>query len=200
LSKLADKFLPWLGALRRMVGVSLAAVMPSPTRVPTPVPVRAPADRVLRVRVTGFPRRLAAVLIDGTILFALCVAVTTITALILGAPIPNAKEIGPDLLVAGILDRSPMAVGAIGLFVGLTVLYQLYFASMTGQTFGMRVCGIRLISSRGRAPGPVRGLVRVVALTISVLPGGLGWLWAIFDREHRALHDHLAGTYVILDR
>jgi len=183
-----------------MVGVSLAAVMPSPTRVPTPVPVRAPADRVLRVRVAGFPRRLAAVLIDGTILFALCVAVTTITALILGAPIPNAKEIGPDLLVAGILDRSPMAVGAIGLFVGLTVLYQLYFASMTGQTFGMRVCGIRLISSRGRAPGPVRGLVRVVALTISVLPGGLGWLWAIFDREHRALHDHLAGTYVILDR
>ena len=25
------------------------------------------------------------------------------------------------------------------------------------------------------------------------------WLWALFDREHRALHDHLAGTYVIVD-
>ena len=183
-----------------MVGVSLAAVMPSPTRAPTPVPARVATDRVLRVRVSGFPRRLAAVLIDGALLFALCVLVTTVTALILGAPIPHSKEIGPDLLVAGILDRNPMAVGAIGLFVGLTVLYQLYFASMTGQTFGMRVCGIRLISSRGRAPGPVRGLIRVAALTISVLPGGLGWLWAIFDREHRALHDHLAGTYVILDR
>lgn len=183
-----------------MVGVSLAAVMPSPTRAPPPTPARMPADRVMRVRVSGFPRRLAAVLIDGALLFALCVVVTTITALILGAPIPHTKEIGPDLLVAGILDRNPMAVGAIGLFVGLTVLYQLYFASMSGQTFGMRVCGIRLISSRGRAPGPVRGLIRVAALAISVLPGGLGWLWAIFDREHRALHDHLAGTYVILDR
>lgn len=183
-----------------MVRVSLAAAMPSPVRAPTPTPARLPAERVMRVRVSGFPRRLAAVIIDGAILLALCVVVTAVTALILGAPIPHAKEIGPDLLVAGILDRNPMAVGAIGLFVGLTVLYQLYFASMTGQTFGMRVCGIRLISSRGRAPGPVRGLIRVVALTISVLPGGLGWLWAVFDREHRALHDHLAGTYVILDR
>jgi hypothetical protein len=45
----------------------------------------------------------------------------------------------------------------------------------------------------------VRGLIRVLAFVPSVLPGGLGWLWAIFDREHRALHDHLAGTYVILD-
>jgi len=184
-----------------MVRVSLAAVMPSPSpaRTPQAAPSR-PADRVMRVRVTGFPRRIVAAAIDGAILFALCVVVTTITALILGAPIPQAKEIGPDMLVAGILDRNPMAVGAIGLFVGLTVLYQLYFASMTGQTFGMRLCGIRLISSRGRAPGPVRGLIRVASLTISVLPGGLGWLWAIFDREHRALHDHLAGTYVILDR
>ena len=65
------------------------------------------------------------------------------------------------------VDRA-MAVGAIGLFVGLTVLYQLYFASMTGQTFGMRLCGIRLISSRGPAPGPVRGLIRVASLAISV--------------------------------
>jgi len=184
-----------------MVRVSLAAVMPSPSpaRAPNVAPAPALAERVMRVRVSGFPRRLVAVATDGALLFALCVAVTTVTALILGAPIPHAKEIGPDLLVAGILDRNPMAVGAIGLFLGLTVLYQLYFASMTGQTFGMRLVGIRLISSRGRPPGPVRGLIRVAALTISVLPGGLGWLWAIFDREHRALHDHLAGTYVILD-
>jgi hypothetical protein len=49
---------------------------------------------------------------------------------------------GPDLLVAGILDRSPMAVGAVGLFVGMTGLYQLYFGGMSGQTPGMRLVGI----------------------------------------------------------
>ena len=141
----------------------------------------------MRVRVTGFARRFVAAAVDGAVLIVLSLSVTAVTALVLGAPLPSLKEIGPDLLVAGVLDRNPMAVGAIGLFFGLAVLYQLYFASMSGQTIGMRLVGIRVISSRGRAP------------VVSVLPGGLGWLWAIFDREHRALHDHVAGTYVILD-
>ena len=153
----------------------------------------------MRVRVTGFARRFVAAAVDGAVLIVLSLSVTAVTALVLGAPLPSLKEIGPDLLVAGVLDRNPMAVGAIGLFFGLAVLYQLYFASMSGQTIGMRLVGIRVISSRGRAPGPVRGRLRVVAMVVSVLPGGLGWLWAIFDREHRALHDHVAGTYVILD-
>jgi uncharacterized RDD family membrane protein YckC len=109
------------------------------------------------------------------------------------------REIGPDLLVAGILDRNPMAVGTLGLLAGLVILYHLFGVGMAGQTLGMRVVRIRVIASRGRPPGAVRGLVRVLALLVSVLPGGLGWLWAIFDREHRALHDHIAGTYVILD-
>jgi len=192
---LAEKFLPSLKALRRMMSVSMAAALP----VRAEIPSVSRDQSVMRVRVTGFARRFAASIIDGVILLVLALAVTAVTALILGAPMPTTKELGPDLLVAGVLDRNPMAVGAIGLFAGLTILYQLYFASMAGQTVGMRVLGIRLISGRGRAPGPVRGLVRVVAMAVSVLPGGLGWLWAIFDREHRALHDHLAGTYVILD-
>jgi uncharacterized RDD family membrane protein YckC len=112
---------------------------------------------------------------------------------------PSLREVGPDLLVAGILDRNPMAVGAVGLFLGITGLYQLYFAGISGQTLGMRLVGIRLICGRGRAPGPARGMLRLLALAISVMPAGLGWLWALFDREHRALHDHVAGTYVIVD-
>ena len=42
-----------------------------------------------------------------------------------------------------------MAVGAVGLFLGMTGLYQLYFGGMSGQTPGMRLVGIRLISARG---------------------------------------------------
>jgi len=180
-----------------MIDVSFAAALPTHSQISPAGPGR--ADAVMRVRVTGFGRRLVAAAVDGAILLGLSLSVAAMTALVLGAPLPSAKEIGPDLLVAGVLDRNPMAVAAIGLFLGLTVLYQLYFASMAGQTLGMRLVRIRLISSRGRAPGPVRGLLRVVALAVSLLPAGLGWLWALFDREHRALHDHIAGTYVILD-
>jgi uncharacterized RDD family membrane protein YckC len=156
-------------------------------------------ERVLRVRVTGFPRRAVAALTDLALVFALTAIVTTTVALVLNVPMPSFREIGPDLLVAGILDRNPMAVGAVGLFLGMMGLYQLYFAGMAGQTLGMRLMGIRLISVRGGPPGPGRGLLRFVAFVPSVLPAGLGWLWALFDRERRALHDHLAGTYVILD-
>lgn len=157
-------------------------------------------QRVLRVRVTGFPRRAAAAFLDLAILFGFTGAVTAAVALSLHIPIPGLREIGPDLLVAGILDRNPMAVGAVGLLLGMAGLYQLYFAGIAGQTPGMRLLGIRVICRRGRPPGPARGLVRLLALVPSVGPAALGWLWAIFDREHRALHDHLAGTYVILDQ
>jgi uncharacterized RDD family membrane protein YckC len=181
-----------------MVGVSVAAAMPTPPRTDTPA-TRAYGEAVLRVRASGFARRVAAAAIDAAVLLGLSLCVTFVTALVLGARTPNLREIGPDFLVAGLLDRNPMAVGALGLFLGLTVLYQLYCAGMAGQTLGMRLLGIRLISARGRAPGAVRGLLRVLGFAVSVVPGALGWLWAIFDREHRALHDHMAGTYVILD-
>ena len=62
-----------------------------------------------------------------------------------------------------------------------------------------RLMRLRVIGIHGTLPGPVRGLVRFVALCLSVMPAGLGWLWCLFDRERRALHDHLAGTYVVVD-
>jgi uncharacterized RDD family membrane protein YckC len=181
-----------------MGDVSVAAAMPTPPRTETPA-TRSYGEAVLRVHASGFARRFAAAAVDGALLLACSLTVTFVTALLLGADTPRLREIGPDLLVAGLLDRNPMAVGAIGLFLGLTLLYELYCAGMAGQTVGMKLLGIRMISARGRAPGAGRGLLRVLGFVVSVVPGALGWLWAIFDREHRALHDHLAGTYVILD-
>jgi uncharacterized RDD family membrane protein YckC len=166
---------------------------------PTPRPSRSTEERVLRVRVTGFTRRCLAAAVDLILLFGFSAAVTLVAAMLLKVRMPSLREVGPDLLVAGILDRNPMAVGAVGLFAGMTGLYQLYFAGISGQTPGMKLLGIRLISVRGTAPGPGRGMLRLVALVPSVLFAGLGWVWALFDREHRALHDHLAGTYLIID-
>ena len=163
----------------------------------TTVPNR--EERVLRVRVTGFPRRAVAALVDLALLVGFSAGITLVVALLLHVPMPGLREVGPDLLVAGILDRNPMAVGTVGLFLGMAGLYQLYFAGISGQTPGMRLVGIRIISFRGTPPGPGRGLLRLVALAVSLLPAGLGWLWSLFDREHRALHDHLAGTYVIVE-
>ena len=51
-----------------------------------------------------------AALFDLGVLLALTAAVTTIVALSLGVPMPGLREVGPDLLVAGILDRNPHVI------------------------------------------------------------------------------------------
>lgn len=165
-----------------------------------PAPPAATRDRVLRVQAATFSRRALAVAIDALLLTVIVLGVLFVCALALDVKVPTALELGPDLLVAGMLDRSPMAVGAVGLILGLAALYNFYMTGLLGQTVGLRVCGLRVISTRGTTPGPARGLLRFLAICLSVLPAGLGWLWCLFDRERRALHDHLAGTYVIFDR
>jgi uncharacterized RDD family membrane protein YckC len=173
---------------------SFAATIAAPTDPPT-----GRQERVLYVRAAGFPRRLAAALVDALLVLLVSAGVTAAAALALGVPLPGKKELGPDLLLAGLLDRNPMALGAIGLFLGVGALYHVYLGGITGQTLGKRLLRLRVISARGRAPGVLVGIVRMLALTLSLLPAGLGWLWCLFDREHRALHDHLAGTYVIVE-
>ena len=155
--------------------------------------------RVLHVRAAGFTRRLMAALVDAVIVLVVASGVTAGAALVLGVPLPQAKELGPDLLLAGILDRNPMAVGAAGLFLGIGALYHIYLGGITGQTLGKRLLHLRVIGPRGTAPGALGGILRFLTLILSVMPAGLGWLWCLFDRERRALHDHLAGTYVILE-
>lgn len=158
-----------------------------------------PEERVLRVRAAGFSRRLAAAIADLVLIAVVAALVTVLAAVILQIPLPRSKELGPDLLVAGLLDRSPMAVGSLGLFFGLGGLYEIYLGGILGQTLGKRWFGLRVISVRGLAPSPMRSIGRYFALLLSTLPAGLGFFWCLFDRERRAAHDHLAGTYVILD-
>lgn len=157
------------------------------------------SQRVLRVRAAGVMRRLLAAIIDAVLVTAVAIGATLVAALALGASLPGSKELGPDFVLAGLLDRNPMALGALGLLAGMSALYQIYLGGILGQTAGKRLLHLRVISSRGTAPGPLLGCLRFVALVLSLLPVGLGWLWCFFDRERRALHDHLSGTYVIVE-
>ena len=177
-----------------------AAGTPSPARpVPEAARGRGHEKPILRVRAAGFPRRMAAALVDLLLVALVSTAAATGAALALGVHLPTAKEFGPDFVMAGLLDRNPMVAGALGLLVGMSALYQVYLGGILGQTVGKRLFGLRVISSQGQAPGPLLACVRFAAMTLSLSLAGLGFLWCIFDRERRALHDHLSGTYVILD-
>jgi len=67
-----------------------------------------------------------------------------------------------------------------------------------GQTLGKMAAGIRVVPA-GREPAIDFGQASVRALIWIALaiPAGLGFLTAVFNREHRGLHDRLAGTRVV---
>jgi len=56
---------------------------------------------------------------------------------------------------------------------------------------------LRAVDEFGAAPGIRRGLIRTIAMLVSVLPLGLGFWAAAWHRERQTWHDRLAGTRVI---
>jgi uncharacterized RDD family membrane protein YckC len=69
--------------------------------------------------------------------------------------------------------------------------------AVSGRTFGMAVLGVRVVRSDGAIGEPWRGAVRALVFPLSFLAFGLGFLGILVQREHRALHDLIAGTSVV---
>jgi len=68
---------------------------------------------------------------------------------------------------------------------------------VVGWSPGKWLFGLRVVDAAGKAPGVRRGLTRAAFTLASELPVFLGFVWALFDRERRTWHDHLAQTWVV---
>jgi uncharacterized RDD family membrane protein YckC len=75
--------------------------------------------------------------------------------------------------------------------------YFALFWSTTGQTPGMRLLRLRVLGPHGAPPSVARSLLRVVALTLAIIPAFAGFLPVLFDSRRRGLHDMLARTVVV---
>lgn len=118
----------------------------------------------------GFWRRLGAAIIDG---------------LITG-------------IVSGILYVALKTAGyALGLI--LTITYFTYFeGGLTGQTFGKKAMGIRVIDfSTGGPIGYGRAFIRYIGRIVSGLIIYIGYLWMLWDKEKQTWHDKFAGDVVV---
>jgi uncharacterized RDD family membrane protein YckC len=92
-------------------------------------------------------------------------------------------------------NRSDAVVGV--LYVVWQFVYFGYSWAVSGRTFGMATLGIRVVDADGTAIEPRRGVIRALVFPLSFLLFGLGFLGILVQREHRALHDLIAGTAVI---
>jgi uncharacterized RDD family membrane protein YckC len=129
----------------------------------------------------SLPVRLAAMVYDGLLLFAvLFVATAALTPVTGGGPVS-----------AGLQPLYRLYLLAVGFgFFG-------WFWTHGGQTLGMRAWRLRVVGADGRPPGWGTALLRFFGAGASAAALGLGYLWALVDRRNRCWHDMLSRTVVV---
>ena len=64
-------------------------------------------------------------------------------------------------------------------------------------TFGKKLLGIKVVDREGKRLGFGRAILRNLSKIISMIPFGLGFLWAGFSKEKKGWHDYIARSYVV---
>lgn len=75
--------------------------------------------------------------------------------------------------------------------------YFAWFWTRGGQTLPMKTWRIRLVRADGAGVGLWRAIHRYVIAALGFLALGLGFWWALVDRDRQFLHDRLAGTALV---
>lgn len=131
----------------------------------------------------GVARRLVAAVVDLAILFAIDLVVIYFTMQICGVSIAE----------FGILPKGPLVAFLVVQNVGYLVAF-----TAGGQTLGKMAAAIRVVPEDGEETIDIGcALKRTVLWLVLALPAGLGLLSALFDHDHRGLHDRFAGTRVV---
>jgi uncharacterized RDD family membrane protein YckC len=125
-------------------------------------------------------RRLLAVFVDCTLIAGVLVAAATLAATYV-SELPGLRAVE---------FSAALALLAIG------VAYHVCFMTLTRATPGMKYAGIELNTFSGYTTSRGQRCGRLLAMLLSVLPMGLGVVWALFDDGHLTWHDRLSKTYL----
>ena len=153
-----------------------ASASARPIGIATPIPPQAP-------RYAGFWIRTVALVLDSIIL-----------AIPLGV-IWYLFWPDPDIPASGNLFFAASAIAGLKIF---------YFAGLWASpmqaTVGQKMCRLRVIHDRDDPRVSFStAMGRLLAMALSSLTLGIGYIMAAFTDRKRALHDMLAGTCVIRD-
>ena len=88
------------------------------------------------------------------------------------------------------------ALAGAGWFIAAAIYFAAFW-STTGQTPGMRLMHLRVVTPDGMPPSAARSLVRFVGLILAIIPLFAGFLPVLFDSRRRGLQDFLSGTVVL---
>jgi uncharacterized RDD family membrane protein YckC len=153
------------------------------TPVVPPAKAARPSNTPVHHQDAGVARRVVAGIVDLLILLAVDIVVVYFTMQICGISLDE----------IALLPKGPLVVFLLVQNVGYLVAF-----TVGGQTLGKMVAGIKVIAGDCDAALDVpRALKRTMLSLLLAIPAGLGLLPALFDRQHRGLHDRFAGTRVV---
>lgn len=91
---------------------------------------------------------------------------------------------------------NPISLAVLAVAAGLLgFVYDAAFLLFRGETPGMRMAGLRFVDFDGRPASDFQLQKRVLGGIVSVLPVGMGLLWAMVDEESLSWRDHISGTF-----
>jgi uncharacterized RDD family membrane protein YckC len=101
-------------------------------------------------------------------------------------------------------DDSPLGRGVVigGVMLAVAAaLHAVVAEGRTGQSFGKRVVGIRVIDPAGRTPiGVLKAIARAVLRLVGAYALGLGLLRITFDTRRQGWHDRAVASVVVVSR
>lgn len=128
-----------------------------------------------------------------------------------GAPMPYAEwpkralsalidTVGP-FLVAAIFYSINRPLGAVVWLAALGwALYNAYLGGQTGQSYGKKTAGTRLVlEATGQPPGGGLGIGRYFVHIVDSIPCYLGYLWPLWDSKKQTFADKILKTVVVTE-
>ena len=144
----------------------------------------------------GFLRRFVALCLDIFIL--------DIVGILITYPLHKKFDVElddlADFLMTGIDISHPIVLFFLLYTTLITILWGFYFTffiGWVGQTPGKKIMKIRVDRSDGKPMDYATAFQRFVGLTVSASVFGIGFLWALFDKEQKTWHDKMAHTIVV---
>lgn len=133
----------------------------------------------------GFWRRLAAWLLDTVLASAVFIC-----ALLVWSGITGHRSAWDGPATPALIASVACAAFILGIWLN---------ARLQG-TPGKLLMGCLVVDAgTGKRISQGQSLLRGLAMLLSALPAGLGFLWIGWNRQRQGLHDRLAGTLVVLE-